>query len=271
MAKIKNIKNELFNLSHSIDATPCDSDFPAHIHDSYELLCFVKGEANYSVEGRIYELRPGAVMLMRSSETHRLIINKSAEYERYVLNFMPSLLSGFSRDLLDPYRKRALGEKNMYLPNEFEHIQPIVYFEKMLYESNYLDAKDAVLSNLLSLLCEINVAFLKKDELVSTANQSEMDIIAFVNENLTKNISTKDIAEHVHLSPSQVSRIFKRATGTSIHDYILTKRLIMFNKKLSKGINAMQASKECGFGDYSSFYRLYMKRFGTPPSKKHLV
>lgn len=271
MAIIEHIENELFSLSHSIDKTPKDTDFPPHIHDVYELFCLVKGEVNYSVEGHFYNLHSGAIMLIRSSENHKLLVNKSSEYERYVLNFSPSLLSGFSKELLNPFRQRELGEKNMYLPSEFEHVVPLFYFEKMFSESKYAPSRDVVLASLCALLCEINVAFCKKDELALGDSSIEKKIISYVNENLTNDINTSDVAEYVHLSPSQVSRIFKRATGTSIHDYIITKRLILFNKKLSKGISIVQASRECGFSDYSAFYRLYKKRFGFSPSKKHLV
>lgn len=270
MAIIKQIKGKHFHLSHSIDKDPQITDFDAHIHDSYELFCFVNGDANYSVEGNLYKLQSGAIMLMRSSETHKLVLNSSEEYERYVINFSPSILlgTGLSRTLLAPFRDRGLGQKNMYLPSELSHILPVSFFEKMFSESELVDASAVVFSNLSALLCQICLAFSKKNEQSDSENLVERDIIWFVNENLTRDITTSDIANYVHLSPSQVSRIFKRATGTSIHDYIITKRLILFNKLTNKGESALSACKLCGFNDYSSFYRLYKKRFGVSPSKK---
>ena len=53
MAVIEQIKGELFHLSHSIDENPQIADFNAHIHDSYELFCFVNGDANYSVAASV--------------------------------------------------------------------------------------------------------------------------------------------------------------------------------------------------------------------------
>ncbi len=270
MGILKSINGEGFSLSHSLDEQPKNSDFTSHIHDSYELLCLVKGKVDYMVEGNLYKLHQGAVMLMRPSETHNLIINKNTEYERYVLNFTPSLIldAGFSRDMLAPFRKRGLGEKNMYLAEELDHIAPSVYFEKMFAEGEYLSPRDAVLSSLLSLLSEINVAFNKKGETHIAENQMEKELIALVNEHLTEDITIEKIATSLHISPSQVSRLFKRATNTSIHNYIITKRLILFNKKLDKGMGVLEACHECGFRDYSAFYRLYKKRFGTPPTKR---
>ena len=161
----------------------------------------------------------------------------------------------------------TLGEKNMYLSDELEN-PPISYFEKMFKESKYLDTADAVLANLLSLFCDINVAFNKKSEPTESKNPIERELISYVNEHLTEELTIEKIAEHLHISPSQVSRIFKRATGASVHNYIITKRLIMFNKKLEKGAGVLNACHECGFHDYSALYRLYKKRFGIAPTER---
>lgn len=270
MSTLRRITGEDFDLLHSIDKCPKENDFASHIHDWYELFCLVKGDVDYMVEGNLYKLKPGAIMLMRSSETHNLVVNKSTEYERYVLIFKPSLIlsNGFSRELLFPYREHGLGEKNLYLDSEFEHISPLVYFEKIFAEAEHVGERNAVLSNLASLLCEIKIAFNNKSDEQDGASQNENEIIAFVNDNLTKDITIQAIANHLHISESQVSRVFKKATGTSVHNYIITKRLIMFNKKTAKGEGTIKACQECGFHDYSSFYRLYKKRFGYPPTKR---
>lgn len=270
MSALRTISIDEFSLTHSVDKRPKGEDFAPHIHDSYELFCLVKGEVDYIVEGNYYKLHPGAIMLIRSSETHNLVVNKSLEYERYVLNFTPNFLLkyGFSRELLNPYRARSLGEKNMYLPDEFEYISPLDVLEKIFKECEFSSSQDVVVSNLSALLCEINVAFKRKTQPTQSTMSQENELLSFVNENLTSDITIEKIASNLHISPSQVSRIFKKATGTSPHNYITTKRLIMFNKKIEKGTAVIQACHECGFHDYSSFYRLYKKRFGISPTER---
>ena len=268
MAILQSIEGEGYSLSHSIDKTPKDSDFPSHIHDTYEILCIVRGSVDYIVEGTLYKLKPGAVMIIRPSETHKLIVNKSTDYERYVLNFSGSLFADtpFSMELLSPFKKRELGEGNMYSQNELGKISAITFFEKMVDECLFFNKNDAIISNLSSLLCAINLSFKSRDGHESERGQ-EAEIISYVNENLTSDLTIEKIAEYAHISPSQVSRIFKRSTGKSPHSYIITKRLILFNKKLRGGAGVIDACQECGFHDYSSFYRLYKKHFGKPPSQ----
>lgn len=266
MALISYYEGSGFSFSHSCDREPKDSYFPLHIHDSHELFCLVKGDVGYIVEGRKYKLYPGTLLLMRSSESHKLIVNSAAEYERYVINFTSDFLlqSGFDHSILTPLFSRELGQKNRYSPKDFENLTPLSFFEKLELEASVISPKSAALSNISALLSAINIAFLKK----SNKDTDEGRIIAYINENLTADITLEEIASQVHLSPSQLSRVFKRLSGTSVHEYILSKRLIMFHEKVKNGLGVIEASAECGFRDYSAFYRLYRKRFGMSPTKK---
>lgn len=262
MAIIKHYESELFSLSHSIDLSPKDEDFFLHIHDNLELLCVVRGKVSYLVEGNIYKLKSGSVLLMRSGETHKLIVNDSQEYERYVLNFNPELFEG---GLLKPYFNRDLGKRNLYLPKELD-ISPVFIFEKLFKELPILNKSIALVSNISALLSSVNLAFLEKEG--EQKESEENEIITYINENLTRDISLSDISSSVHLSVSQINRIFKALMGTSIYDYILSKRLVLFKQKISEGKSALLACQECGFKDYSSFYRLYKKRFGISPTSR---
>lgn len=269
MSILRELVCEDFRLTHSVDEEPSSEDFSSHIHDDYELFCLVKGSVDYMVEGKPYKLVPGAIMLMRSSETHNLVVNKRTEYERYVLNFKPSFIlgNGFSREILAPYRERGLGEKNMYLPTDFDGTPIQAYLERAFAQKEYLSEKTVALSALSAMLCEINVAFNCEKEPQGSQNELQAELIAYVNENLTGELTIESISNHFHMSTSQICRIFKSATQTSVHNYITTKRLILFNKKVAKGKGVIEACHECGFRDYSSFYRLYKKRFGKAPKK----
>ena len=266
MAIISYFEGDGFSFSHSLDIEPQDSYFPLHIHDRCELFCLVRGDVGYIVEGRKYKLYPGTILLMRSGESHKLIVNSPTDYERYVINFSPEFLleNGFDSSLLSPYLKRELGQKNRYSPKDFDDFSPIHYFRKIENEASVVLPKSAVLSNLTSLLSSVSVAFLSK----SNKESDEGRIISFINDNLTKELSLQDIAAEMHLSPSQLSRVFRKLSGTSVYEYILSKRLVLFHEKTKNGLGTVEAAQECGFRDYSSFYRLYKKRFGVSPTKK---
>ncbi len=257
-------------LLHSIDETPKDGSFQLHIHDYYELFCFVSGKASYMVEGNIYELRPGTVMIMRSSETHKLIVDGSEKYERYILTFYPEALrlKGLDNCLLDPFTKRMVGEKNIYNISDFENFRILDLIVKTCNECRELTAQNALYCNLASILCSINCAFKKYYDNKGYSGERDIgrELLNYINDNLTEELSINRICNYIHLSPTQLGRRFKELTGTTVYQYILSKRLIMAQRYIAKGRSAAEAAQKSGFGDYSCFYRMYKKRFGYAPT-----
>ncbi len=263
--------DQMFALSHSVDETPDADHFQLHIHDHYELYVLVSGNVEYMVEGRIYPVRPGNLLLMRAGETHKTILKEEELYDRYVLFVRPELLRrrGFPEELLRPFTDRALGQRNMYAPAEFADIPPIAYFKKMFREREVLPEDDVIEGNLRALLCSVCEAF-QNAPLSHERDQKKTlgrDVMEYINENLTGELSVEQISRKFHMSPSQISRVFRSLTGTSVYHYILTKRLMMAQARIIEGEGAVSASQASGFWDYSSFYRLYKKRFGVPPSE----
>lgn len=259
--------------SHLKKTDPDGRHYPLHVHNDYEMLCFISGNASYLVEGREYVMSQGCLMLMRPAESHRLKVRGRGQYERYVINFTPELLSeyGISPSILSAFTDRELGESNQYLAGEFCGIEPMGLFRQMEQECQCLDnPREAIALNLAALMCAVNTAFRSKQSRESMEAEREMNaldraLMDYVNQNLTGEISLEAVSEYVHVSPSQVNRIFKRLTGTSVYDYVLTKRLVMARELMAGGEGAMAASQKCGFKDYSSFYRLYKKRTGSFP------
>jgi AraC-like DNA-binding protein len=254
-------KDDSIEFSHSVTPDPEVKKFDLHVHDPYEIFCFVSGQASYLVEGRKYTLSPGTLMLMRSTEAHTLV-RPQGVYERYVIHFHADA-ADIPSVLLAPFDAREIGERNRYRPSEFSGLDTIDFFRRMERSCTEYPHHSVVLSGLISLLCAIGEAFPQKESRGTAADDAVgREMLRFVNANLTEDISLCDVASVVHLSNTQVNRVFKRLTGTTVYDYVLSKRLTMAEGLIEGGEGAMEASRRCGFKDYSSFYRLYKKRKG---------
>ncbi len=271
MSIVNQFYGKNFQLIHATDQPPNPRDYSMHMHDTYEIFCFVCGNASYMVEGNTYELRPGSLLLIRNSESHMLVLKGEERYERFTLNFRRELFekAGFSPSLLSAFHDRSLGEKNLYLPGELLGIDTVMWFRKMCDEAKVLPAEDVLTANLSSLLCAVNCAFIRKIRPSPTKNTKlGNEIIGYINENILSELSLQTIARHIHMSPSQINRVFKETTGSSVYHYILLKRLILAREMIANGESAANAALSCGFRDYSSFFRLYKKHFGTAPTAK---
>ena len=58
---------------------------------------------------------------------------------------------------------------------------------------------------------------------------------------------------------------FKKETGYTLHNYILSKRLFKAKELIKSGTPITTASMQCGFNDYSSFLRSFKKTFNCSP------
>jgi transcriptional regulator GlxA family with amidase domain len=63
--------------------------------------------------------------------------------------------------------------------------------------------------------------------------------------------------------------MFRRATGTTVGNYVIHKRVVMAQNLMLQGQTANSAAAAVGFHDYSSFFRSYKKVLGYAPSVKH--
>ena len=55
---------------HSLDECPSPSEFYMHAHERMEILYFLSGDAQYLVEGSVYPLHPGELLIMNRAEAH---------------------------------------------------------------------------------------------------------------------------------------------------------------------------------------------------------
>lgn len=268
MDLLQEFQSDDLYMRYAIDKAPDDSNFFMHVHEQCEIFYFVSGNAEYYVEGTKYPLKPGSILIMRPSESHRTKILGSGKYERYAVNFSISVI-----DHIDPQHRfmkaffdRPLGRGNLYLPSEFNIENMHQFFAEMCNGTDDYEMQLSVLSHLFLLLNMIDKAFLNRKSLEYAPPQGiSEEIVSYVNTHLFEELSVSVLAKHFFLSISQFSRIFKQATGAAPWEYVTIKRLTAAREKIRSGISAQRAAEICGFGDYSAFYRSYVKYFGHSP------
>lgn len=235
--------------------------FNMHTHDDYEIYCFLSGSAKYYVEGNIYSLKSGDILIIKKAEAHTLLINKDIPYARYIVNFTAdSVLGENVNDIVNFLDSKPLGVNNRYSFSQFNSKHWLYYLEKICENENQKQ-KQIYLTVLLNELLECY----QEIDSSSAVYDSTQEIIAYVNQHLTESISLENICERFYLSRSQLQRKFKRTTGSTVWDYIQTKRLLLAKELLQKGEHPTSCYLKCGFNDYGSFFRAYKLKFNTSP------
>ncbi len=265
------IKEIQFNYSLSREANPTHQ---IHYHNVYELYYFIEGDADYLVEGKLYHPTPHSLILLSPHVFHGVKINSDRPYRRFTLHFQPDFLDTQRRALLlsafpsqEKYSQKEVYYENMedtQLPSFFEalillHAQPESIQLQLL--PVYVEA---ILAQL-TLVCRTRSPV----EVETIASRTVTEVISYLNNNLSNNITLDQLAEYFSISKHYLNRAFKKATGTTIFDYLIHKRVIYAQQLIMNGSTASEAAAQSGFRDYSVFYRAYCKHIGHTPSEDH--
>ena len=254
-----------FAFSHSYD----EEYFycPLHTHDTFEIYFFISGCCDYLVEGSTYHLLPGDILIMRPVEAHcTKVLSTDIPYERMVFDVSAKYINNLfgNSEITDRLSNLPLGTNNLFRDIDFGHNLCKETLYQLKEHSPNISHND-IISILLYILSEANNVIKEKNQ--ETYFDATDKLIDYVNKNLFSNITLEQVSEEFFISKSQINRIFKKKTGSSLYLYVLAKRLITAKNMISSGDTMVNVCEKCGFSDYSSFYRSYIKRFGHSPKQ----
>ena len=97
------------------------------------------------------------------------------------------------------------------------------------------------------------------------ASGAVSQIITYINENFTEKITLDDISAKFFISKHHLNKLFRKATGITVGEYVIYKRIYYARGLIQRGVRASEAAESSGFSDYSAFYKAYIKRMGHNP------
>ena len=229
------------------------------LHVYHEIFLFLGGDAEFISELGSTKLSPYTTVVIPKSTFHNFVVHGSeSDYCRCVLNF--ENVSGLD-ELISEKIKRIFITQDETVASLFVKMRDI----------ETMPLSDVEKSILLKGLFAQLLVYLKEPEtpILKTPVDPVTDkAILYINQNISENLTVEKIAKAQHISESFLAHVFKKDMHISIHKYILEKRIFLADKKIKSNIPATQAALECGFQDYSGFYKQYKKMFGVSPTRK---
>nr|WP_249316549.1 AraC family transcriptional regulator [Bacillus sp. FJAT-50079] len=91
---------------------------------------------------------------------------------------------------------------------------------------------------------------------------------AWINNNLSENITIKKLADHVYLNPTYFCEYFKAQTGDTVLNYVTKKRLHEAKELLEKtDLKIYDVATRVGYQDTKYFSRLFKQWTNQSPSQ----
>lgn len=244
------------------------SHYP-HTHSFCELYFLLEGKYSYMVENGIYDVPYGTVIFTRPGELHSVIINEPCVYKRLYYQLPMNALDFLGDRHMRCFSDRPFGHRNLLvLPvDQMNDCVKRILAGVELYNSGSPDARSIMLADLLYTLRTVNSCFDNPHSgtVGERRNTLISDALAYINTHFGEIRSTSEIASALYVSREYLSRSFTREMGIPLTKYLTTKRIEYAKNLLSEGIAPVEASVECGFGDYSHFIQVFRRETGVTP------
>lgn len=253
-----NFVNGDLDISHKLDyASSPGDEYSKHMHYFNEILYFIDGDVDYTVESETKHLHPGDLIFIQPGKYHFATVNRNVLYERYVLKFPEEMIPNELKTRFtsfDPFLTNAQSADYIFksLDSFASRIDDV---------SLKILAKCKIIELLVIVSQEGNK--LKTDAPVSVIST----IIDYISKNIHSDLSLKKIAKDLNYSESYISNTFRKTMKSPIMQYIRSKKAIIAHSLIIHGRKPQDVAEALGFQDYSTFYRSYLKTIGFSPSK----
>ena len=238
--------------------------------EEHSLLYIIDGEWEIGLDGKIYHLHSGDMMLMPAGSHHYGVSPCSVNMRSMFFHFTG--MAGDRRNVrLSPEEVRAMAEGTIACLPSVIHCginNPVSVIARNIvhvFWSHRDDSERTLSLNINCLLSEL--AFLARNSL----SQSEEWITLLLQEmrmNQSRFISPEEAAETAHMSVRSMSTRFKQIMGKTLHEYQLTLKMEMAYHTLCTGrYSVKEVAQTFGFCDPYYFSRVFKKVYGMSPSE----
>lgn len=259
-----------------VDIGPKQRPFVRHCHTPFEIMTVCSGSGQYKTENAVYPILPGDVFVFSSNEIHS--ITESGPEGLSIINLH-----------VEP---RYLKETGAALPEE--SLMVLCFSHAPAFQNRIPAAQAAVLRDHFS---GITGEFSDREKRFPTAIQARLSLFliellrhhsyesavpsknhshframltvyAYIDEHLNDDLSLKELAGLVNLSPNYFSSIFKQMNSLSLWDYITSKRIekamrLICSPSSERSISDIALS--CGFNNTVNFNKAFKRLTGITP------
>ena len=255
-----------------------------HFHDYFEFYFHIQGGRLYCVDDSVFELKANHLLVIPPLHMHGLVCDRDlVDYQRAWLYLTPETLNkcGFSKIDLSKMLEEANRRQAFDCQLSEEEAAIFKNSIQALEESSTNNSITTLLDDYSRILKLLGIV--QKNLFVNTKNSNNSrklknttsklsqnimhEVLHYINEHYTENLSLKKLCKHFNMSESSLSHEFSNYSNKGVYEYILYKRIIKAKELLFTDMNLTQIALECGFNDYSNFLRAFKKLSGCSPKE----
>ncbi len=247
--------------------------FEMHWHNEIEILLVLQGSVNIRVGNNRFILKENELILINRNEIH----NTSKTEEDNIILVLQINIDYFSSYY--PQIGKMIFDCRSFIhgENEQERFDTIrCYLAQIVWELN--KKKEGYQLRVGSVVCLLGAhlvdnfdhTLMESENIAALSKDADRihSIINYINENIERKITLKEIADSQNLSTYYLSHFIKKNMGMTFQEHLN-------NIRLDKAVNLLsisnktitEVSYESGFSSTKSFNKLFKKTYGCTPSE----
>ncbi|HZL12423.1 MAG TPA: AraC family transcriptional regulator [Prolixibacteraceae bacterium] len=244
-----------------------------HRHDFFEVLYLQKGSGYHVIDGNQYEIKPPCVFFMSPGQAHKLEL--SHDIEGYIFIFTSDFY------LLNRSNQNSLIEFPFFYtihqdnPPLFLEQERDVRFLEVLFRQSIAEISQPndhileMLRSILDLILTTCAARFQVSENQLNKGKGQFLVKRFfhlVEEKIQKNLSLRDYAGLIGITPNHLSQTVKLLTGKTSFQIIKAKQLLEIKRLLvHSNLNVSEIANQLNFDDQSYFTKFFKRETGLTP------
>ncbi len=250
-----------------------------HFHEFLELNLSLSNDVSWFVADRVYQVKRGTLMVLADGDLHRSVSPSESPYERYVLYLSPKYVAELSTPQTDLSScfTRCRMTRTHCLQLDDEQLSDLLRLVQQAETSTPggLFGQDLrrriALQEILLLLQQVFDAAVVPPLRMEGEMQRILPVITHIHRNLSADLSLDRLSEVFYLNKYHLGRLFKRATGFTLNEYIIHARVLQARTLLRQDISVQQAGQRVGFNNQSHFIRTFKQLVGSTPKQYQLA
>lgn len=227
------------------------------VRKSFMIHYITAGKGIYKVNNKIYHLKKGDAFLIRPGDK---IFYQADDIEPWCYGWI-----GMQGIKIETYLQRTTFTNNPIIHYLKDDQLSFLYIKMQKAYASNSKSRDLLLNSVLYEFLHFLVNSFPNVEKNNLNNSEEyiQETINYCFSNLDKKIQVNELADHLGLNRSYLTRLFKKNIGISLKDYILKIKLNEADKLLKETnlpINII--ARSIGFDDPLYFSRIYKEKRG---------
>ena len=233
-----------------VDFSPCDAGkedcqpshrFGPHIRNYYLIHFVLSGAGRYTSPRGEYVLEKGDAFLIKPGE-----------------------VTVYEADAETPWTYVWVGFRGN-LASEFDSVDDVFSYDASII-SDIEEALDAEVGKE-ALVASVIYKLYARVAIGESRADHPNRVKWYINSHYMDDVSVAEISDSLGINRKYLARIFKEQYGTSVQQFLISKRLHEAKKLLSRGFNVEESARMVGYSDPFAFSKAFKKKYGVSPIK----